>query len=100
MTEEHVKQFSIRERFAFHEDAAERLLMAKPEILYAYNTCQFNDYAKYESSIFDEQEKAAYRKEVFPKQCEEAYRIGQSLVAWFRAKTPLGSVEFVYRYLL
>lgn len=81
MTEEHVKQFGIRERFAFHENTAERLLMAKPEILYAYNTYQFKDYGKYESSIFNEPEKAAYRKEVFPQQCEEAYRIGKALVS-------------------
>ena len=81
MTEEHVKQYGIRERFAFHEGAAERFLQVKPQILYAYNTYQFNDYAKYESSIFNEPEKAAYRKEVFPKQCEEAYRIGKSLVS-------------------
>ena len=33
MTEEHVKQFGIRERFAFHENTAERMLMAKPQIL-------------------------------------------------------------------
>jgi len=33
-----------------------------------------------QSSIFNEPEKAAYRKEVFPKQCEEAYNIGKALV--------------------
>ena len=81
MTEEHVKQFGIRERFAFHEATSERMLRSKPEILYAYNTYQFNDYSKYESSIFNEAEKAAYRKEVFPTQCEEAYRIGKILVS-------------------
>ena len=81
MTEAHVKQFGIRERFAFHEGTAERILRAKPRILYAYNTYQFNDYSKYESSIFNEPEKAAYRKEVFPQQCEEAYRMGKALVS-------------------
>ena len=80
MTEEHVKQYGIRERFAFHEGAAERFLQAKPHILYACNTYQFNDYAKYESSIFNEPEKAAYRKEFFPQQCEEAYRLGRNLI--------------------
>lgn len=81
MTEEHVKQFGIRERFAFHEGTAERILMAKPEILYAYNTYQYSDYSKYEASIFNEPEKAAYRKEVFPQQCEAAYNMGKSLVS-------------------
>ncbi len=80
MTEEHVKQFAIRERFAFHEGSAEKILMSKPQILYAYNTWQFNDYSKYESSIFDPEEKAEYRKNIFPKDCETAYNIGKSLI--------------------
>lgn len=81
MTEEHVKQFGIKERFAFHEGAFERFLQYKPEILYACNTYQFSDYSKYESSIFNEAEKAAYREEFFPKQKEEAYNIGKKLVS-------------------
>ena len=81
MTEEHVKHYSIRERFAFHEGAAQQFLQAKPQILYAYNTYQFSDYSKYESSIFSEPDKAAYRKEIFPQQCEEAYRIGKALIS-------------------
>ncbi|MBR3722823.1 MAG: flavodoxin family protein [Selenomonadaceae bacterium] len=80
MTEDHVKHFGIRERFAFHEDSAERILMAKPEILYAYDTYQFSDYSKYESSIFNEEHKAKYREEVFPEQLKKAYEIGKSLV--------------------
>lgn len=81
MTEAHVAQYGIRERFSFHEGASERFLQSKPAVLYAYNTYQFNDYSKYESSIFNEPEKAAYRKEVFPAQCQEAYRIGSALVS-------------------
>ena len=80
MTEKHVKQFAIRERFSFHEGSAEKILMSKPQILYAYNTWQFNDYSKYESSIFDPEEKAEYRKNIFPKDCEAAYNIGKSLI--------------------
>ena len=55
-------------------------IMGHNELLYINNTYQFSDYWKYESSIFNEPEKAAYRKEVFPKQCEEAYNIGKALV--------------------
>ncbi|MBR3623606.1 MAG: flavodoxin family protein [Selenomonadaceae bacterium] len=79
MTEDHVKDFGIRERFAFHEGTAERILKAKPKILYAYDTYQFNDYSKYESSIFDAEHKAKMREEVFPKQLDEAYELGKSL---------------------
>ena len=55
-------------------------LGVKPQVLYAYNTYQFSDYSKFESSIFNEEEKAAYRQKVFPQQCEEAYQIGRSLI--------------------
>ena len=80
MTEAHVEQFGLREKMAFYEGSATRILKAETRSLYAYNTYQFSDYSKYESSIFNEPEKAAYRKEVFPKQCEEAYNIGKALV--------------------
>ena len=80
MTEEHVKQFAIREKFAVHEGFAGKILQAETRTLYACNTTQFADYSKYESSIFDPEEKAAYRKEVFPQQCAAAYELGKSLL--------------------
>ena len=80
MTEEHVKQFAIREKFAVHEGFAGKILQAETKTLYACNTAQFADYSKYESSIFDPEEKAAYRKEVFPQQCAAAYELGKSLL--------------------
>ena len=81
MTEAHVEQFNMRERLGFYEGSATRILKAETKNLWAYNTYQFSDYSKYESSIFNEPEKAAYRKEVFPKQCGEAYGIGKALVS-------------------
>ena len=80
MTEEHVKQFAIREKFAVHEGFASKILQAETKTLYAYNTVQFADYSKYESSIFDPEAKAAYRQEMFPKQCAAAYELGRSLL--------------------
>jgi len=58
-----------------------KILQAETKTLYAYNTTQFSDYAKYESSIFDPQAKAAYREEMFPKQCAAAYELGKTLLA-------------------
>ena len=81
MTEAHAEQFNMRERLGFYEGSATRILKAETKTLWAYNTYQFSDYSKYESSIFNETEKAAYRKEVFPKQCAEAYEIGKALVS-------------------
>jgi len=81
MTEEHVRQFGIRERFALHEGSAGKILQAETKTLYVYNTTQFSDYDKYESSIFDPEEKAAYRHEVFPEQCKAAYELGKCLIS-------------------
>ena len=53
---------------------------AETKTLYAYNTIQFTDYDKYESSIFDPQTKAAYREEMFPQQCAAAYELGKKLL--------------------
>jgi len=76
-----VPAYRTRARLGIYEGSAARILKAETKTLWAYNTYQFSDYSKYESSIFDEPEKAAYRKEVFPKQCEEAYEIGKALVS-------------------
>lgn len=80
MTEENFKHFGMRERLGLYEVFTKRILQVKPKMLFAYNTYQFKDYSKYESSIFSEPEKAAYRKEVFPEQCKQAYQIGQDLI--------------------
>jgi len=77
--ESHKKIFRP-EKFAVHEGFASKILQAETKTLYAYNTTQFTDYDKYESSIFDPQAKAAYREEMFPKQCVAAYELGKNLL--------------------
>lgn len=81
MTEKHVEEFGIKQRYAIHEGFSGKIFQSEPKVLYACNTYQFKDYSKYESSIFDEKEKAAYREKVFPQQCEEAFQIGKNLVS-------------------
>lgn len=46
------------------------------ESLFVTDTVQFNDYSKYETSAFNEEEKAKRRKEVFPEDCEKAFEMG------------------------
>ncbi|MFV0527257.1 MAG: flavodoxin family protein [Lachnospiraceae bacterium] len=55
------------------------LLGGSTEYMAAYNTYQFDDYSKYYAGRFDEARKAAYRKEQFPLDCEQAYEIGARL---------------------
>lgn len=82
MTEEHVRQFRMEERLHIMERIATQHFRIAPLMLWAHNTYQFKDYSLYESSIFSEPEKAAWRREHWPRQCEEAYRIGKALAEW------------------
>ena len=50
------------------------------EMIYAYDTCQFNDYSKYEVNIFDEADKLKHHEEQFPKDLQNAFKLGQNIV--------------------
>ena len=63
------------------EFSAERILGVAPKILRAYDTVQFKDYSRYESSIFDADEKFAHRAAHFAEDCAAAYEIGRDLVS-------------------
>ena len=51
-----------------------------PEVIYAFNTWQFDDYSKYVSDYFDEKDKASYRERQFELDCATAFRISQHIV--------------------
>jgi multimeric flavodoxin WrbA len=46
------------------------------ESLFVFDTYQFDDYSKYESSRFNVEEKAKRRREEFPKDCQKAFEMG------------------------
>jgi hypothetical protein len=46
------------------------------ESLFSYDTYQFKDYSKVVADRYDVEKKAKRRKEVFPKDCEKAYELG------------------------
>ncbi len=50
------------------------------EPLCSTDTYQFDDYSKYVSSIFNPQEKAKRREEVFPQDCQKAFEMGARFV--------------------
>ncbi len=50
------------------------------ETLLSTDTYQFDDYAKYETSAFDAQDKAERHKTVFPQDCEKAFELGARLI--------------------
>ena len=80
MTEKHFEFFGMGERLKMYETFTQRILMVKPKILCAFDTVQFKDYSRYESSIFDPEEKFAYREKHFPEDCAAAYDIGRDLI--------------------
>ncbi|MBR3723294.1 MAG: flavodoxin family protein [Selenomonadaceae bacterium] len=53
----------------------------KPLILHSFNTYQFDDYSKYVCEVFSEEEKAAWREEHFPQDCQKAVDIGKELAS-------------------
>ncbi|MDR2884062.1 MAG: flavodoxin family protein [Deferribacteraceae bacterium] len=79
ITEEIAERIHLKEIINMHLVFAETVLGHKPETLYAYNTYQFNDYSKYESSKFSEIEKGTHRLEIFPMDCDDAFEMGKLL---------------------
>jgi multimeric flavodoxin WrbA len=61
------------------ESSIERIF-TKPQVMYCNDTYQFDDYSKYESTLFSEEAKAAHRKLQFPLDCQKAFEIGASLI--------------------
>ncbi|MBR1805392.1 MAG: flavodoxin family protein, partial [Selenomonadaceae bacterium] len=80
MTDRHFVQFNMTERLGITEMFTGRILGVEPKILRAFNTVQFKDYSRYESSIFDPDDKFAYREKQFPVDCKAAFDIGRALV--------------------
>ena len=79
-TEEQATAFHIKENLAAYERAAAGILGAKPYLFYEFNTLQFKDYSKYESSIFSEEEKRAYDEKHGAEIAEQAYALGKKLI--------------------
>lgn len=72
-----------RDRYDLYIGLWERFLagfFGQPEVMYAFNTYQFDDYTKYVSDSFDEKDKSLYRDHRFGADCETAYKIGQNII--------------------
>ncbi len=50
------------------------------EVLYAYDTYQFGDYARYDITAFSEEHKREWREQQFPRDLEAARQLGMRLV--------------------
>jgi multimeric flavodoxin WrbA len=56
-----------------------KIVFGSAESLLSCETYQFEDYSKVVSSLFDPEQRAQRRKEVFPKDCEKAFEMGMRL---------------------
>lgn len=80
ITQEQAQKVHLYSNLEKYQRSITEVLGRKPELLYAYNTWQFSDYSKYESSIFSETEKQRQRDEQFPLDCQAAYDLGAKLI--------------------
>ena len=81
MNEQQFHYYKADDRLATYVTFTETILGVAPKVLCAFDTVQFKDYSRYESSIFDPDEKFAYREKHFPEDCAAAYEIGRDLVS-------------------
>ncbi|MEG1796825.1 MAG: flavodoxin family protein, partial [Clostridium sp.] len=61
------------------EDFISQIFRLPVKTLYSNNAYQFDDYSKYEASVFDLEDKIKQRDEVFPIDCEKAFSLGVDL---------------------
>lgn len=79
ITEQQAADFGLYSNLAMHQQTMATLFRRKVLLQYVYNTWQFSDYSKYESSVFNEQSKLRQRENVFPEDCRKAFEMGRAL---------------------
>ncbi|MFT8350332.1 flavodoxin family protein [Clostridium saccharoperbutylacetonicum] len=77
--EEIMEKFNYKLAFSRFESYIERTF-TKPQVMYCNDTYQFDDYSKYESTLFSEEAKATHRKVQFPFDSQKAFELGARLI--------------------
>ena len=88
--EEFVKRVNYEENVFNHYKNLLQLMNGTSEFITATDTYQFDDYSKYEASMFDVKHKAEVKEKQFPIDCQKACEMGERLVKNMR-ETPLGT---------
>lgn len=86
-TEEKMEQMNYRIKLSALEEYTE-IVFSKPEIMYCYDTYQFDNYKLYMSERFSEEEKLRRKKELFPKDLEKAYALGGRMAGKIKYQSP------------
>ena len=83
VTEEMARERGFDKPIVENEMVMKRIFGAS-ETLCSYDTTQFEDYSKVYAPRFDPAKKAKVREEVFPIDCEKAFKMGARLVRELR----------------
>jgi multimeric flavodoxin WrbA len=74
-TEEQMTERGYLQHFKLHEMVL-RMIFGDSEYLCSFDTYQFDEYTKVVSERFDPEKKTQRRREIFPKDCEKAFKMG------------------------
>jgi len=77
--EELIKFYSYETMFQYYKHCCQRILKGPSELLRSHDTYQFDDYSKYETSMFNEKHKQQVRLEQYPIDCQKAFNMGAML---------------------
>ncbi len=75
VTETQMKEYGFGQHFNVIEMFLQ-MIFGISESFYSYDTYQFTDYSKMGGNRFDPEKKIKRREEVFPKDCENAFKMG------------------------
>ena len=68
------------DRSMFMNEMLMKMTFGASETLCSYDTTQFENYSKVYAPRFDPEKKAKVREEVFPIDCENAFKMGARFV--------------------
>lgn len=77
-TEKKAKDMNYKVKLSAMEEYM-GIVFSTPEILYCYDTMQFDDYSKYRAERFSPEEKLLRKQEFFPKDREAAFQLGRRI---------------------
>lgn len=75
ITDEQMQTFGLRQDLELQERYIEKMF-GSVEQLIVNDTYQFDDYSKYDITVFDEDKKAKIKEEQFPLACKKAFDLG------------------------
>jgi len=78
VTEKMMHDFGYAARFANNQRLL-NIIFGSSEMQLCFDTCQFDDYAKYAAPRFNPIAKLKRREEVFPQDCQKAFEMGERL---------------------